>query len=104
MRYLCWDIDGTLLLTNNAGLDALNLTIRERLGQDYNFTHPLGGTTDSAIVKEVVTKRKRAGDIYGGWKEPEVCFFMTDDPLDVWYPNVAMLYEAYMRRVCGEET
>ena len=41
MRYLCWDIDGTLLLTNNAGLDALNLTIRERLGQDYHFTHPL---------------------------------------------------------------
>ena len=58
MRYLCWDIDGTLLLTNNAGLDALNLTIRERLGQDYHFTHPLGGTTDSAIVKEVVTALK----------------------------------------------
>lgn len=59
---------------------------------------------DLGIVKEVVTKRKRAGDPYGGWKEPEVCFFMTDDPKDVWYPNVAMLYEAYMRKVCGEET
>lgn len=59
---------------------------------------------DLGIVKEVVTKRKRAGDPYGGWKKPEVCFFMTDDPKDVWYPNVAMLYEAYMRKVCGETT
>src|SRR5574344_888906 len=58
MKYLCWDIDGTLLLTNNAGLDALNLTIRERFGKDYRFAHSLAGTTDSSIVKEVVTALK----------------------------------------------
>jgi hypothetical protein len=56
---------------------------------------------EHGLVKEVVTKRKKSGDIYSGWKTPEVCFFMTDDPLDVWYPNGAMLYEAYMHKVCG---
>ena len=56
---------------------------------------------DLGVVKEVVTKRKRPGDIYGGWKEPELCFYLVDDPQDVWYPNVALLYEAYMRKICG---
>ena len=58
MKYLCWDVDGTLLLTGNAGLDALNLTIRERFHKDYHFPHSLSGTSDSAIVKEVVTALK----------------------------------------------
>ena len=53
------------------------------------------------LVKEIVTKRARPGDIYGGWKDPEVCFYMNDDPLDVWYANGALLYEAYMHKVCG---
>ena len=89
------------------------LTFEEFTSQPLQYIFGMSGdlcaarryiNEDLGIVKEVVTKCKRAGDIYGGWKKPEVCFFMTDDPLNVWYPNVAMLYEAYMRRVCGEET
>jgi len=53
------------------------------------------------LVKEVVTHRKRPGDIYGGWKKPKVACYMKEDPKDVWYPNGAMLYEAYMHKVCG---
>lgn len=53
------------------------------------------------LVKEVVTYRKTFGDIYGGWKKPKVAYYMSDDPKDVWYHNGAMLYEAYMAKVCG---
>jgi phosphoglycolate phosphatase len=59
MKYLCWDVDGTLLLTNRAGYDALIEAIRVRFRKpDYKFTHSLAGTTDSSIVKEVVTDIK----------------------------------------------
>lgn len=89
------------------------LTFEEFTSQPMQYIFGMSGdlcaarryiNEDLGIVKEVVTKRKRAWDIYGGWKKPEVCFFMTDDPLDVWYPNAAMLYEAYMRKVCGESS
>ncbi len=55
MKYLCWDIDGTLLLTNNAGRDALLEAIYERYHKTYRFRHSLAGRTDSSIVKEIIT-------------------------------------------------
>lgn len=32
------------------------------------------------IHQEVHTKRKRVGDIYSGWKQPEVAWYVTYDP------------------------
>lgn len=67
MLYLAWDIDGTLLLTNRAGYDALQDAIREyfHTKEPYEFRGTLAGRTDSAIIKEIVTDIK--GRCTSGW-------------------------------------
>lgn len=54
---------------------------------------------DLRIQKEVLTKRKRHGDIYGGWKDGEVYFFLDGDERE--FRTVDQLYVAYMENVCG---
>ena len=51
------------------------------------------------IQKEVVTKRKRPGDIYGGWEEGKVYFYLDRDPRE--FRSSAELYVAWMERACG---
>ena len=67
MLYLAWDIDGTLLLTNRAGYDALQEAIRDYFfrKKPYQFKHTLAGCTDSSIIKEIVTDIK--GHCTSGW-------------------------------------
>ena len=54
MLYLAWDIDGTLLLTNRAGYDALQEATCDYFfrKEPYEFKHTLAGCTDSSIIKE----------------------------------------------------
>ena len=49
MLYLAWDIDGTLLLTNRAGYDALQEAICDYFfrKEPYQFKHTLAGCTVS---------------------------------------------------------
>ncbi len=67
MLYLAWDIDGTLLLTNRAGYDALVEAVSDYffMKEPYQFRHSLAGWTDSAIIKEIVTDVK--GRCTSGW-------------------------------------
>ncbi len=59
MKYLVWDIDGTLLLTKRAGMDALKQAIKVRFFKDdYEFSYSLAGRTDSQIVKDIITDIK----------------------------------------------
>ena len=58
---------------------------------DVNFSH--------GIRKEVITKRKVKGDIYSGWQEPDVGYFLGND--DREFKTVDQLYVAYMEKVCG---
>lgn len=59
MKYILWDIDGTLLLTNRAGIAALREAIRLRYGKDdFDFTHGMAGRTDSFIIKQSITDIK----------------------------------------------
>ena len=51
------------------------------------------------IQKEVHTKRKIKGDIYSGWKEPVIAYFLDGD--DREFQTVDQLYVAYMEKVCG---
>lgn len=51
------------------------------------------------IQKETFTKRKRHGDIYSGWKEPYVGFYMDGDPRE--FHSAAELYVAWMHKVCS---
>jgi hypothetical protein len=51
------------------------------------------------VQQEIVTDRKRYGDIYGGWKDGKVSFFLEGDSRE--FQNAAELYVAYMERICG---
>ena len=53
------------------------------------------------VQKEVHTKRKRHGDIYSGWQEGQVSYFLDGDPRE--FKSSAELYEAWMAKVCGVE-
>lgn len=55
MKYLMWDIDGTLILTGGAGMMALVQVIKDYYFLDaFEFEHSLAGRTDSDIIKEAV--------------------------------------------------
>jgi hypothetical protein len=54
---------------------------------------------DLKVQKEVHTKRKKYGDIYGGWKDPVVAYFLDGDDREFSTPDA--VYVAYMEKVCG---
>lgn len=56
MKYLMWDIDGTLLLTGGAGGQAMIQVIKDYYFLDaFQFQESLAGRTDSEIIKSAVT-------------------------------------------------
>ena len=55
MNYLLWDIDGTLMLTNFAGVAAMKETIRQLFGvSDFSFTYGMSGRTDKYITRRAI--------------------------------------------------
>ena len=59
MKYLFWDIDGTLLLTGGAGANAMLDVIKEHYFlKDFKFSKSLAGRTDPEIIKEAVSQIK----------------------------------------------
>ena len=51
MKYLMWDVDGTLILTGGAGKDAMINVIKDYYFLDaFDFTRSLAGRTDSDII------------------------------------------------------
>ena len=67
MKYIYWDIDGTLLSSGWAGADALRAAVKERFGvENYQFKYSLAGCTDTQIVKDIcldVSGKCRASDV-----------------------------------------
>ena len=56
MKYLMWDIDGTLILTGGAGQAAMIKAITDYYFLDaFVFPQSLAGRTDSEIIKSAVT-------------------------------------------------
>jgi phosphoglycolate phosphatase len=59
MKYLLWDIDGTLMLTNFAGVNAMRQAIRDTYGIDqFTFTYNMSGRTDSYITRKTIEQIK----------------------------------------------
>ena len=59
MNYLLWDIDGTLMLTNFAGVTAMKETIRDLYGVDgFNFSYSMSGRTDTYIARRAIEQIK----------------------------------------------
>lgn len=73
MKYLLWDIDGTLLLTNFAGVSALRSTIEAQFGRpDFQFSQGMSGRTDSFIARNAIK------DIKGTCSDQEVDVLLKD--------------------------
>lgn len=57
MKYIMWDIDGTLILSGGAGKTAMINVIKDYYFLDaFDFTSTLAGRTDSDIIKETVCR------------------------------------------------
>lgn len=57
MKYLMWDVDGTLILTGGAGKAAMVNVIKDYYFLDaFDFTRSLAGRTDSDIIKSAVKR------------------------------------------------
>lgn len=54
---------------------------------------------DIGLQREVITERKRRGDIYSGWRDGEVYYYLDGDTNEYRTPD--QVYVAYMARVCG---
>ncbi len=77
------------------------LPLQYMLGVTGDFgAHRVYRNDEVGVQKETITRRERPGDIYGGWKEPQVSFFLDGDPRE--FRNAAECYEAYMALVCKE--
>ncbi len=86
------------------------LTFEEFCQQPFNYVlgmtgdagaHRMYRNDDLGIQKEVSAKRTRHGDIYSGWRDTEVYFFLDGDPAE--YRCAAEVYVAWMAKVCGEQ-
>jgi phosphoglycolate phosphatase len=58
-RLLLFDIDGTLINSGGAGVEALKVALKERFGIDDDLDDiEFAGMTDSGIVKNILNKHK----------------------------------------------
>lgn len=57
MKYLLWDVDGTLVTTGGAGKDAMIKVIMDYYFLDaFDFDRSLAGRTDSDIIKNTIIR------------------------------------------------
>jgi phosphoglycolate phosphatase-like HAD superfamily hydrolase len=60
MKYLLWDIDGTLLISGGAGIKAIGEAVKQRFHKDdFEFGESMAGRTDSYIIKKIVKNYKK---------------------------------------------
>lgn len=70
------------------------------MGMVYDWgAQRMSRNEEHGLQIEVVTKRKRKGDIYSGWHDGQRAFFLDGDPNQ--YDTLDQLYVAYMEEVCG---
>ena len=78
----------------------LPLTYTSGMTGDWG-AHRMYRNADVGLQKEIVTQRAHHGDIYGGWKDSKVYYFLDGDPNT--YKTIDQVYVAYMEKVCGVE-
>ena len=59
MNYLLWDIDGTLMLTNFAGVTAMKDHPRPVWRRWFQFSYSMSGRTDTYIARRAIEQIKR---------------------------------------------
>lgn len=63
MKYILWDIDGTLIRTGRAGLHALTQTMSDLYELKFEFDFPAGGRTDLFIAQQLLNKLPNKQDL-----------------------------------------
>lgn len=77
-----------------------NLPFIYTAGLTYEWgAHRMYRNQKHGLQKNVITKRIRHGDIYSGWQEGQISFFMDGDDREFKTPD--QLYVAYIEKVCG---
>lgn len=78
----------------------LQQPLRYAMGMRFDWgAHRVYRNDALGIQKEVVTKQKVKGDIYSGWKDPDVALYLDGDKRE--FKTSDQLYVAYMEKVCG---
>jgi len=102
-RLLLWDIDGTLINSGKAGLEALKRASRERFGVDEDLEGiEVAGRTDSGIVRQLLAKHaasptdQNVNSLLKRYLE----FLEWELPLRKGYvmPGIAELFERFKAR------
>lgn len=76
------------------------LPMQYTLGMSGDYgAHRLHRNEAAGIQKETFTRRKRQGDIYSGWAESNITYFMDGDERQ--FETTDALYVAWMEKVCG---
>lgn len=76
----------------------LPMTYVQGLRFDWG-AHRMHRNEEHGIQRETITKQKRKNDIYSGWKDPKIVFFLDGD--DRQFDTSDQVYVAYMEKVCG---
>lgn len=85
------------------------MTFEEFCNVPLTYTHGIRFTwgalrlhrnDELGIQRSVVTHLKVKGDIYSGWEDSHVSYFLADDERE--FETSDQLYVAYMEKVCGE--
>ena len=76
------------------------LPLQHTMGMSFDWgSHRMYRNDELGLQKEVITKRKRKGDIYSGWKDGVATYFLDRD--DRQFDTPDQVYVAYMEKVCG---
>ena len=74
--------------------------LQHTMGISYDWgSHRMYRNEELGLQKQVITKRKRKGDIYSGWKDGVAAYFLDRDERQFDTPD--QVYVAYMEKVCG---
>jgi hypothetical protein len=77
-----------------------SMPIQHTMGMSFDWgSHRMYRNEDLGIQKEVVTMRKEKGNIYGGWHDGDVKYFLDGNPCQ--FDTSDQLYLAYMEKACG---
>ncbi len=76
------------------------LPLKYTIGMTFDWgAHRMHRNDDIGLQVETVTKRKKWGDIYSGWKDEKKSYFLDGD--NTQFDTIDQVYVAYMEKVCG---
>ncbi len=94
MKYILWDIDGTLLRTGKAGLKALEQTMLDLYNQPIHIDFSCAGRTDTFIAQELFKQIPHHAELDIRSEVPKILQYYADilPPLIKDYRHLGMIF------------